>query len=99
MGRSRGYLLWKYRAALDHRARSRGLVIDGLVYSGQRIFHGNAGALRGRLEGRRELAARRPPEADPRFASVPTVERPIPEALAVRLRRRVGSGSSGQDRP
>ena len=97
MGRSRGYLVWKYRASLDRRARLRGLTIDGLVYSGQAVFHRNAGALRGRLQTRRELAGRRPPPPEPRLASVPTVPRRVSEALAIRLRRRAGSGSSGRN--
>jgi GT2 family glycosyltransferase len=96
MGRSRAYLLWKYRAALDLPARLRGMLIDGLVYSGQALVHGNAGALRGRLEARSELAARRPPPPDPRFAAVPAVRRATRHSLGIRLRRGIGSRSMGQ---
>ena len=91
MGWSRGYLVWKYRAALNRRARLRGLLIDGLVYSGQALVHGNTGALRGRLEARRELAARRQPAPDPRLRTVPTVRRGVRHSLAIRLRRGIGS--------
>ena len=99
MGRSRGYLLWKYGAGLSLRARARGAVIDGAVYAGQAAIDRNLDALRGRIEERRRLRGRGRPPADPGLASLPLVERPLSEALRLRLARRGRRASRGRRRP
>jgi GT2 family glycosyltransferase len=87
MGRSRGYLVWKHGAGLVRGARARGLLIDGLTYTGQALIDRNLGAVRGRREIGRELAGAARPPANPRVAGL-AAERPVSEALAMRLSRR-----------
>lgn len=88
MGASRAYLLWKHGAARSPLAVARGALIDGVVYAGQAVIDRNLGAIRGRRSERRRLAGRPRPRADPRLADLPYVERPVLEALRMRLARR-----------
>jgi GT2 family glycosyltransferase len=88
MGDSRGYLCWKYGADLTVAERARGWLVDGVVYAGQIVIDRNAGAVRGRLEGRRRRGGAEPPAAHPGFERVPRARTPVRRALARRLGRR-----------
>jgi GT2 family glycosyltransferase len=87
MGRSRGYLLRKYRDQLRLRDRLRGWVVDAVTYAGQAAIDRNAGAVRGRLAARR-LRPRAPWAAPVDLARVPRREIGAAAALRVRLGRR-----------
>lgn len=90
MGRSRGYLLRKYRHQLSLGDRLRGAVIDAVTYAGQIAIDRNAGALRGRLAAR-GLRPRSPWNGPVELGAVPRREIGAAAALRVRLgRRRAG---------
>ncbi len=84
MGRSRGYLLHKYRDQLGLPSRARGLAIDAVTYAGQMAIDRNAGAIRGRLEARR-LA---PAGGAADLGAVPRIRVGIGRSLRIRLSRR-----------
>jgi GT2 family glycosyltransferase len=86
MGRSRGYLLSKYRDQLGLVDRVRGGLIDAITYAGQVAIDRNAGALRGRRQAHHPPASERWPAAD--LARVPRVRAGVRRALAIRLSRR-----------
>jgi N-acetylglucosaminyl-diphospho-decaprenol L-rhamnosyltransferase len=98
MGASRGYLLWRHGGGRPLVTRLRGHVIDGVTYAGQAVIDRNTGALRGRVEMRSRLRGLRRPEAHPGLASLPYVERPVSEALRMRLARRRRPASPGRRR-
>jgi len=83
MGRSRGYLLRKYRGQLGAADRARGLVIDAVTYAGQIAIDRNAGAVRGRLEARRAS-----PAPGPDLNGVPRLDLGLVSSLRIRLGRR-----------
>jgi GT2 family glycosyltransferase len=85
LGSGRGRLARKYGANLTLSARARGLVIDGVVYTGKAMVDRNLGAVRGHRE-----AVRRTPRgpADPRFGRVPLIDRGLLPGLRLRLARR-----------
>jgi GT2 family glycosyltransferase len=85
MGWSRGYVLWKYRAALSRRARLRGYVTDAIVYAGQVFIDGNGAALRGRLRAAVATGRQTAPEC-PR--DLPTMPIKLHDSLARRRARR-----------
>jgi GT2 family glycosyltransferase len=90
MGRSRGYLLRKYRDQLSLADRMRGAVIDAVTYAGQIAIDRNAGAVRGRLAAR-GLRPRVPWNGSVELGPVPRRDIGAAAALRVRLgRRRAG---------
>jgi GT2 family glycosyltransferase len=90
MGRSRGYLLRKYRDQLSLGDRLRGGLIDAVTYAGQIAIDRNAGALRGRLAAR-GLRPGSPWNESVELSTVPRREIGAAAALRVRLgRRRAG---------
>lgn len=88
MGRSRGYLEWKYRPDVSAADRWRGRLIDLVVYSGQVLIDRNAAAFRGRLQARRDHRGEDPGEGHAEWRRVRTVALPVHRALARRLARR-----------
>jgi GT2 family glycosyltransferase len=98
MGDSRGYLLWKYAAAMSRRDRLRGLAIDGAVYAGQIVIDRNAGALLGRVSRARRQRTAAAPAAHPGFAGLPRADLPIRAALRRRLSRRRATRRAGGGR-
>lgn len=88
MGRARDRLLWKHGRNLGARARARGALLDAAVYAGQAVIDRNAGALRGRIEGRRRRPRGMRPGPDTRFEGVPLSPMTMRESLRLKLARR-----------
>jgi GT2 family glycosyltransferase len=88
LGRSRGYLLWKYGASLTARRRLEGAIADLVVYTGKAVFDRNTAAFRGRIENSRACRSRARPGPDPRLARVPLAHVSLRDSLGRRLARR-----------
>jgi GT2 family glycosyltransferase len=88
LGKSRGYLLWKYGANLNYPESMRALASDAIVYAGKAVVDRNLAALRGRVQSATAGRSRPRPAADPRFARVPLVSVPFTGGLRRRLARR-----------
>lgn len=88
MGRSRGYLAWKYAPALPLTARVRGAFIDAIVYAGKAIVDRDLGGPRGRLAAARGLRGRARPDPAPELRGVPLGSVSVATSLRRRLARR-----------